>query len=470
MYSYTCSLMAVCRTVLTLAVSLVAAVAAHGQGVQAPLYRVFLSDGSALASFGEWARVGDRVVFSMPVAAGAADLHLVSLPLQRVDLERSERYADAVRAAHYAAHRGEADFAQLSGAVAQTLNQIALITDPKQRLATADQARRTLAAWPESHFGYRATEVREFLSVLDDVISGLRAQAGLPGFDIALTATTAAPPREALLPAPTHADVAQNLMTASRLVQSPAERMSLLQSLLAFLDRAVEYLPASIAASLRTTALGDLAEEQRIDAAYALLRDTTLVEATRLASRADVRSLELLRQRVGAQDVKLGNRRPEDVAGMLAALDASLDAARKLRLAQDQWLMAESRMRDYRRAISPYVQALVDRRDSLDDIRLQAGPAPQRLLSLVRELENHDRLMRLIDPPPQLDAIHAAFRSAFTLAANAVQLRRDAVQAADLELAKRASAAAAGALMLLDRAREDLKAALEPPLKIAARP
>ena len=50
------------------------------------LYRVFLSDGTGLASFGEWARVEDRLVFSMPLTPGAgpSELHLVSLPLQRV--------------------------------------------------------------------------------------------------------------------------------------------------------------------------------------------------------------------------------------------------------------------------------------------------------------------------------------------------------------------------------------------------
>jgi hypothetical protein len=146
----------------------------------APLYRVFLADGSALASFGEWARVEDRLVFSMPLAPGAGpgDLHLVSLPVQRVDLARTERYADSVRAAHYAATRGEADFAQLSSSVAQTLNQIASLPDPLQRLAAAEQARRALADWPAQHHNYRATEVREILGVLDEVISGLRAAGG----------------------------------------------------------------------------------------------------------------------------------------------------------------------------------------------------------------------------------------------------------------------------------------------------
>ena len=34
-----------------------------------PSFRVFLKDGSSLASYGEMARVGDRVVFSMPTSA-----------------------------------------------------------------------------------------------------------------------------------------------------------------------------------------------------------------------------------------------------------------------------------------------------------------------------------------------------------------------------------------------------------------
>jgi hypothetical protein len=461
--------MSVRSTVLALCLALALPAIGFGQSVPTPLYRVFLADGSVLASFGEWTRVGDAVVFSMPLTPGAsaAELHLVSLPVQRVDLERSERYAEAVRSAQYASTRGEADFAQLSSSVAQTLNQVSLIADPKQRLATAEQARRTLATWPGAHYGYRAAEVRDILGILDDVISGLRAQAGQGGFDLTLAATTDAPPPEALLPPPDHTEVIKGLIAASDVAESPAERISLLQSVVGLIERAVDYLPASFASAIRGTALGNIAAEQRTDAAYAQLRTATLGDATRFAERADVRSLELLRDRVRTTDAKLGARRPADVAGMLATVEAHLDSARRLRLAQDQWLLAESRMLDYRRAVSPYVQALAAKRASFDDIKLQAGPAPQRLLPLARELDRHARFLALIDPPPSLIAVHAAFRSAYSLALNAVTLRHDAVQAADLELAQRASSAAAGALLLLERARTDLRAALEPPVKPA---
>ena len=440
----------------------------------APLYRVFLADGSALASFGEWARVEDRLVFSMPLAPGAGpgDLHLVSLPVQRVDLAKTERYADSVRAKHYAATRGEVDFAQLSSTVAQTLNQIASLPDPRERLAAAEQARRALADWPVRHYNYRATEVREIIGVLDEVISGLRASAGLGAFDLSFSTNTIAPPAEPLLAAPTHEDVVQQLMTASTLVDSPAEKVSLLQSVVALIDRAVDYLPATVAAAIRSRALSEITDEQRTDEAYANLRTTALTDAATFAERADVRSLEHVRRSVQAEDEKLGGRRPDAVAGVVATLDAYLDAARRLRLAHDQWLISEGRMRTYRRAAQPYIQSLVNRTSSLEDIKLLAGPAPQRLRPLARDLDRQRRLLALLDPPPALAAVHAALRSAYTLAENAVQLRRSAIEIADVDLARQASAAASGALMLLDRARAELHAALQPPLtvKASARP
>src|SRR5688572_10005649 len=72
------------------------AVPARGQGDVRPMYRVFLTDGTVLVSFGEWVRVEDNLVFSMPVtpAAGPSDLHLVSIPVDRIDLDKTERYAD----------------------------------------------------------------------------------------------------------------------------------------------------------------------------------------------------------------------------------------------------------------------------------------------------------------------------------------------------------------------------------------
>ena len=183
------------------------------------------------------------------------------------------------------------------------------------------------------------------------------------------------------------------------------------------------------------------------------LRTTTLADASRFAERADVRSLELLRERVREHDVKLGGRRHDDIAGLSVDARAHLDAAHRLRLAQDQWLLAADRLRDYRRAISPYVAGACSRQqDEFEDIKLLAGPAPQRVVSARARAEPLCSLRRVDSAAAaQLLAIHAAFRSAFALAGTAVQLRRDAVEATDLELARRASSAAAGAMLLLER-------------------
>jgi len=431
----------------------------------APLYRVFLDDGTALSSFGEWARVEDRLVFSMPLApdAGPGDLHLVSVPVSRIDLARTERYADALRSAQYAATRGEADFTQLSGDVAQALNQVALTTDPAERLKLAERARQFLTDWPGAPYGYRVNEVRDIVGVLDQVIGSLRTPEGQGRFDLSLSTTTM-PPSEPLLGTPDHADVVNQLMVVSNLASTPAEKVSLLQSLVALIDRAAGLLPEALARRIRVSAFGTIAEEERIDGLYARLRTATLARSARLAERAEVRGIERLRARVREQDQRLGARRPDDIAAVLATIDAHLDAGRRLRLAHDQWLLRHDRMSAYQRSTMRAVETLGQSAQSLEDIRLLAGPAPRQLRQVAQRLSRDGRRLALVQPPEELANVHAIFRSAYELAESAVQLRLDAAAAADVELATRASSAASGALMLLTRARADLEAAMRPPI------
>ena len=70
---------------------------------EATLFRVFLKDGTTLVSYGEFARVGDRVVLSIPTGAPHPNpaLQVVTLAANRVDWDRTNRYADSARAAHY---------------------------------------------------------------------------------------------------------------------------------------------------------------------------------------------------------------------------------------------------------------------------------------------------------------------------------------------------------------------------------
>ncbi len=269
-----------------------------------------------------------------------------------MDWERTQRYATALQAQNYAATRGEADFARLGDDVARTLNDIATVKDPAERLARAELARKTLNEWPGAHYAYRAVEVREILGLLDQLIVDLRAKVGQGGTNLALVAPPPLLPDEPLLPEPTEAEMVEQLLTAAQLAQTPAERTSLLQTLLGLLDRAVGLLPEAWAGYMRGEATAKLAEEQRLDRAYAELRTTTLASAAKSAARADVRALERLRGAVREADTRLGGSRPADITGLMAALDAQLEAARSMQLARDQW--------ELRAPAAPQVPALGD--------------------------------------------------------------------------------------------------------------
>ena len=439
---------------------------ADAQPSDTALFRVFLTDGRVLSAYGEWARLDQRVVFSMPTRAGADvnDLHLVSIPAEEVDWPRTDGYANSVRAAAYAASRGEADFARLSDDVARTLNQVALVSDPAERLKIAERARSALNGFPGRNFGYRASEVREIVGLLDEVIAELRVQTGQRGFDLTLAASIIeeVPPP---LPPPTSAEIVEQLLTASSLAETPAERTSLQQTVLGLLDRAAGLLPDAWAERVRRTVLGSLAEERRIETAYTDLRTTTLASAAKLASKADVRGLERLRAGMVAADERLGRSRPGEMAALSATLDAELDSARLLRLARDQWELRAPGFHRYRQSVAGQIKTLTRAEPNLEDVRAQAGPSPAVLTRLLDTLRRAARRLAAIVPPMELVPVHALLRSACEMAENAATLRLQAATANDLDRSQQASSAAAGALLLLAKARADLDAALQPPVR-----
>src|SRR5665213_1970222 len=142
----------------------------------ATLFRVFLKDGGTLVSYGEVARVGDRVVFSIPAGAGTPPpLHLTNLSADRIDWVRTERYAMSARSGRYIETQAENDYTELSNQVAQTLSEVGKTIDQAQRVALVERARRMLATWPPEHFNYREPDVRQLVTMLDAAIADLRA-------------------------------------------------------------------------------------------------------------------------------------------------------------------------------------------------------------------------------------------------------------------------------------------------------
>jgi hypothetical protein len=431
----------------------------------ATLLRVFLTDGTSLVSYGEPAHVGDRVIFSMPTAATPnPPLQLVNLPEARVDWARTSRYAVAARESHYVATQAETDYAAVSNEVALTLSEVAATADPAKRVEIVERARRTLGDWPQQHFNYRQGEVRQMISMLDEAIADLRAQTGVGRFELALS-TFADPPTiaEPLLPPPGPREAIEQMLAAARAVDNSAERTSLLATTLVALDRDRDALPPDFFVGTRAATESAVRTEVRLDRSYRALADTTLALGDRRARVADVRGLERLLLRIHQRDRILGARRPEAVTALVTAVEAKLDAARRLRLARDRWALRAPALARYRVAMRTPMNLLTQIKSPLESIKSLSGSTPVALTTLQRSASRLLRQTTAVAPPEELAAAHALLTSAIQLALNAADMRREATLANDLDGAWNASSAAAGALMLSARARGDIQTLLRPP-------
>ena len=465
------------RRAICVCVLLVGATRATAQPApaDASLYRVFLHDGSTLLSYGEFARVSDRIVMSVPLGDTAAgpDLHLVSIPSESVDWEKTDAYADSVRAARYAGTRGPDDFALLNNAVTIALTEIALTNEPARKIAMAGEARQNVTRWIAEHYGYRAEEVARLASLFDAVVIETRAAAGEKNVDLSLIANLAMPPSTPLMPSPTLRESVEQALRAATLAPDATERTSLLRAI----DRTLADIavPTPDLASppvpgeggwvtpLRARVTGALAIEERATRGYDALTRETLLAADRRARLADVTGVERVIRRALGEDDRLGQRRPQEMASLLAMLDAKLDAARRLRLARDSWAARVEEWNRYRAAIAEPLTALRAWRESLDQIRRLAGPSRARLARLAPSTARATTLLAAVAVPPEAAEVHGTLTNAIQLASRAVASRQRAVMSGNMNIAWEASAAAAGALMLLDRVSEELTTLQSPP-------
>ena len=430
------------------------------------LFRVFLSDGRVLSSYGEWSRIDDRVIFSMPtqLTRDPIELHLVSIPSRNVDWPRTEAYAESVRAAAYGAARGDADFNAFSAEVAKVLNDVAKIKDATARLETAERARQKLADWPAQHYGYRNTEVRDALSVLDEVIAQMRASAGMTRFDLTLSANAPLPePPPPPLPPPTDAELAEQFVAAASIADTPAERISLLQTVMKLIDRAIGLLPTEWASRMRTTVGGDLDRERKTEKAYDELRTRTLEEAAKLALKGRSSDLEKLRDRVKAEDQRLGGQRDGEIAALLTTIDLEAASAIHYRDAKREFDRRAPAFRKYRRSTNAAFKVFKDATIALEQVKSMNGPSISAIEPLTKRLAHANKGFRKVIAPDELASEHAVIASAWELADNAFRLRVQAITSNSVDIAQRASSAAAGALMLYQRARNEQLNTMEPP-------
>ena len=458
--------MSVTIRVLVLALSCLAASGVARAATDVTLFRLFLTDGTSVVSYGEFARLSDRVIFSMPVGGDADQprLHVVTLPVGAINWARTNRYTASARYQRYAETRGEDDFARLTNDVARALNEIALSADRSQALAMAEEVRGALVEWPRSRFGYRQLDVNEILMLLDEAISGLRAAAGLDTFDVALVATPAEVDFEPLFGMPTSREQLGQLLRVLELTDYASERTALLHSTLALLgDADAGSIPAEEAEMFRKWVEERIEAEELVDRRYEALSKRLMLSATRAAERANVGDVERVLRQLPPEDERLGHLRPHTVGALLASLQSELVAAQDLRLRRDRWLLRRSLYRDYERSVGSELQELVEAEPALEAVQRLEGPLPDRLVRLRATLSGGaERLVRQ-SVPADLCPTHDMYVSAWRFAENAFDTRLEAVQSGNIATAWQASSAAAGALLMLSQAQQQLSELLEPP-------
>jgi len=422
------------------------------------IFRVFLKSGQALPSYGESALVGDRVVFTLLLGTTSARtaLQLTSLPAASVDVDRTRRYANTIRAKHYAATRGEVDFAAMSQEVQRTLAQLGTVQEPKRRLELAEEAKKKLMSWAESTYGYRAGDVRVLTGMFDEVIAELRAAAGERQFALDLRVGQSDFDPEPLLDPPTLRESLAMALAAAAAVDTNEDRLAIL----------------SAAASVATDpSMGDLnariRKELEIEAKatelYASLVSEVRAQAEAARKKGDVVGIESAIQALHAGDKELGGRRDAVVSGVVTELDAMLVATRAYREKLDHYALVRGSLLAYERTMRPTMSGFDGLSPVFSALRDTRFTAYERLERTSARLLGFRSTVKTVQPPTDLVDVHASFESAVQMADYAVARRKLAVSTGNEAYDREASAAAAGAMMLASLAREQLVARLYPP-------
>ena len=422
-------------------------------------HRVFLKDGQALPAYGESVVVDGRVVFTLLVSgtAGRNAMQLMSVPESSVDVDRTSRYAESMRAALYAATRGESDYAAITEEVQRALDQLKAIEDPRKRLQTAEEARRRLWSWSEDHYRYRAADIRELSALFDEVIAELRVAAGETQISLDLRTGPADPVYERVAPPPGLRESIALALAAARTTDVAEDRVAVLRSVASLLDR--EPGDADLRSSVRTELDAELAAER----AYSTLGTDALAAAEAAMRRGDVAAFAGVRSTVEARDRLLGGRRPQQVAAMLAAIEEKLEAAREYRLHLEHYAAVRRDLLAYERRVRPAIATVDGLKAVLAFIRDMKSMAFERLEAADKRLQATAAALALVTPPSNLAQVHATLLSAVHMAVQATSRRRLAVAAVSMPLAREASTAAAGAEMLFAQTRELLVKRLFPP-------
>ena len=414
------------------------------------IYRVFLKSGDALPSFGEAAVVADRLVFNLSIGGidGPLTLQLVSLPLPLIDLDRTMRYADTVRAAFYAATRGEAEYSEMTAALSRDLEKLAAISDRKQQLAVADQLRLGLLAWPKSHFFYRANDVEKLAGMVGDVINELKVAVGEKAIALELTSGPPGPRREPLMVPPRLKESISLSLTASSAADIGEERLAILKSAASITPADDRELAAAVSRRLE--------QETNAERSYAALVADIRKRAQAAEAAGNAPAIDKLQAELLNRDQQFGFRRPKTVQDLIAELRLARESAAARKEVLEKYASVRQRLLDYEVQVRPAFAALDGLRSVLEYYRELRIVSFERTVAAADRFERMRGLVESATPPPEASAIHATLISSLRMAIEATNRRREAAATNAMPTLRAASSAAAGALLLGDRARNDL--------------
>ena len=301
-------------------------------------------------------------------------------------------------------------------------------------------------------------------ALLDDAVGELRVAAGLPRVDLSLVATAVPlPPNVPELPPPTLRESIEQAFRAASVVDDPTERVSLLEAIVGSV--------APEPASASEKELDVVTPQSGVGGAGPGVQNRPDIQRSRVSGhqhgrravkRADVGGIERLVASVLKTDDRLGRRRPQMTAALLATLDGRLDAARRLRLARDAWALRRDALVDYQQRIRAATNGCAAPSPASSKSASCRGRSP---MCDAADGARHRRVEGTEERPVpgrgRRDPQHVGQRRAARHSRRLVSAARD--HGVDMNKAWEASAAAAGALLMLERAQEDLRKLMTPP-------
>jgi hypothetical protein len=446
-----------------LAVALIGCLATAAGRAQAALpdtlFRVFLRSGDALPALAEPLALGDRLVLSLWIGGPAPESpsQLVSVPAASVDLDRTMRYSAAVRAAHFGATRGEAEFADLTSSVQRDLDVIADLEDSPRRLEVAEAAKKRLIQWSRDHYFYRAHDIVELAALFDEVIVELRVASGESRFAIDLRTGLGSDPPPPLLPVPSARERVALALVAAGLADVGDERLGVVRAALAASG------PGSGLEDLAPDLRRRLAAEERAERAYFGLANDILGRIDLAKARADPRLVHAAAGHLAARDLALGRARPSLVSTLERAVAAALEAIAVHVKALEAYAAVRPARLGYERRIRPVLSGLDGLAPVLGAVRDLRFTDYGRLVESSARLDRLRAVLHAVSPPAELADVHTMLDGAVVMAQQALARRRLAVTTLNLGLAREASTAAGGAALLSAEARHTLVARLYPP-------